>query len=49
MKKDEQSKLQELQKTKPAEIAVEEFAILELEDRLELADRCNTNCKCPAP
>ncbi len=28
---------------------VEEFKIVELEDRLELADRCNENCSCPAP
>jgi hypothetical protein len=28
---------------------VEEFSIMELEDRLELAARCNNNCSCPAP
>lgn len=26
----------------------EEFSIMELEDRLELAERCNNNCSCPA-
>lgn len=26
----------------------EEFSIVELEDRLELASRCNKNCSCPA-
>ena len=25
----------------------EEFEILELEDRLELQNRCNANCQCP--
>jgi len=25
----------------------EEFSIIELEDRLELANRCNKNCSCP--
>jgi len=33
----------------PKDLVVEEFSIVELEDRLELADRCNGNCKCPAP
>jgi hypothetical protein len=28
---------------------LEEFSIMELEDRLELAERCNNNCSCPAP
>jgi hypothetical protein len=28
---------------------VEEFSIMELEDRLELAERCNNNCSCPGP
>jgi hypothetical protein len=29
--------------------SLEEFSIMELEDRLEMADRCNNNCSCPAP
>lgn len=29
---------------KPEELSIEEFTIVELEDRLELAGRCN-NCK----
>ena len=37
--------------SKPGEqkgvLKVEEFEIVELEDRLELADRCNKNCSCP--
>jgi len=28
---------------------LDEFSIMELEDRLELAERCNNNCSCPAP
>ena len=28
------------------EFAVEEFAIVELEDRLEMCGRCNVNCNC---
>lgn len=35
-------------KDQPKDLVVEEFSIVELEDRLELADRCNGNCKCPA-
>lgn len=36
---------------KADDLAVEEFSIAELEDRLELAavDCCNNNCGCPAP
>jgi len=41
----------EQHRLKPAEeredLAPEEFEIVELEDRLELQDRCNANCKCP--
>ena len=29
--------------------ALEEFSIMELEDRLEMAERCNNNCGCPGP
>ena len=29
------------------EFSIEEFSIVELEDRLELATRCNNNCSCP--
>jgi hypothetical protein len=29
------------------ELMIEEFSIVELEDRLEFLDRCNTNCGCP--
>jgi hypothetical protein len=28
------------------DFSIEEFSIMELEDRLELAARCNTNCSC---
>ena len=28
---------------------LEEFSIMELEDRLELTDRCNGNCDCKPP
>lgn len=28
------------------ELSIEEFSIVELEDRLEFLDRCNTNCGC---
>lgn len=31
------------------DFSVDEFSILELEDRLELEGRCNSNCSCPAP
>ena len=33
------------------ELAVDEFSIVELEDRLEMAavSCCNNNCSCPAP
>lgn len=31
------------------ELTLEEFSIVELEDRLEFLDRSNGNCKCPAP
>ena len=32
---------------KKSKLLIEEFEIIELEDRLELADRCNRNCECP--
>lgn len=28
------------------ELQIEEFSIVELEDRLEFLDRCNPNCSC---
>jgi hypothetical protein len=31
------------------ELMIEEFSILELEDRLEFLDRSNPNCGCPGP
>jgi hypothetical protein len=31
------------------ELMIEEFSIVELEDRLEFLDRCNSNCSCPGP
>jgi len=40
--------LQERPQDVPTAIVVEEFSIMELEDRLELAKRCNHNCSCPA-
>lgn len=30
-------------------LLIDEFEIIELEDRLELADRCNGRCDKPAP
>ena len=29
------------------ELMIEEFSIVELEDRLEFLARCNPNCSCP--
>ena len=34
--------------TNPEEL-LEEFAITELEDRLEFVMKCDTNCGCPGP
>jgi hypothetical protein len=31
------------------ELTIEEFSIVELEDRLEFLDRSNRNCGCPSP
>lgn len=31
------------------ELTIEEFSIVELEDRLEFLDRSNRNCTCPSP
>jgi hypothetical protein len=31
------------------ELMIEEFSIVELEDRLEFLDRSNPNCGCPKP
>jgi hypothetical protein len=42
---DEQHHLKQAEERE--ELAPEEFEILELEDRLELQNRCNANCQCP--
>ncbi len=31
------------------ELNVDEFSIVELEDRLEFLERCDGNCGCPPP
>jgi hypothetical protein len=31
------------------ELNIEEFSIMELEDRLEFLDKSNPNCSCPGP
>lgn len=31
---------------KPGQLDIEEFSIVELEDRLEFLDRCDNNCNC---
>jgi len=38
----------DLDSTKP-ELNVDEFSIVELEDRLEFLERCDGNCGCPPP
>jgi len=30
----------------PGHLDIEEFSIIELEDRLEFLDRCDNNCNC---
>lgn len=45
----EKQEVQERDSRQEVEVIGEEFSIIELEDRLELAGRCNTNCSCPAP
>ncbi|MGC2742162.1 MAG: hypothetical protein WA672_03180 [Candidatus Angelobacter sp.] len=34
---------------KKKELMIEEFSILELEDRLEFLEKSDTNCSCPGP
>jgi hypothetical protein len=46
--KDKLNLSEELTTAKPEDLLIEEFSIIELEDRLELQARCNNNCDCDA-
>jgi len=46
--KDKLNLNEELTTAKPEDLLIEEFSIIELEDRLELQARCNNNCDCDA-
>jgi hypothetical protein len=39
----------DLDSTAKPELNVDEFSIVELEDRLEFLERCDSNCSCPPP
>jgi hypothetical protein len=48
MKEDKETRIEKRKEEKLDAVgfSIEEFSIVELEDRLEMASRCNPNCNC---